>query len=130
MWNAENIPDEAVLYERVHQNNLDEQNRPKPGAFRNLPTKEDGMSTDWEKYSTPFETRQRAKYPQANIVIALIARDVRAIDGQEVEHTPVNPSEEQPGNRAHTDVFGEKTTEARLKFMQIWNPVREITLGG
>ncbi len=86
------------------------------------------MSTDWNKYSTPLETRLRAKNPQANIVIALVAGDVRAIEGQRIEHTPINPSDEQAGNRAHTDVFGEKTTEVRLKFMQVWSAVPEITL--
>ena len=126
MWEAEAIPSEAVLYKRLHRQDIDEKGSPKPGAFRNTPAKEDGMSTDWNKYSTPHETRQRAKSPEANIVIAIVAGEVRAIEGQRVEHTPVNPTEEQPGNRAHTDVFGEKTTEARLKFMQIWKPVPEV----
>jgi hypothetical protein len=42
-------------------------------------------------------------------------RDVRAIKNQVVEHTP------KPLNRAHTDVTGEKDSEARLKFLRIYN---------
>lgn len=58
-----------------------------------------------------------------NIVITLIAEKVREIAGQTVVHTPIEPRGENRGNRAHAEVFGQKTTEARLKFMQIWKLV-------
>jgi hypothetical protein len=128
MWPAEEVPNRATLYQRVHRNNLDEQGLPKPGAFRNSPTKQDGMSTDWDRYSTPQQTRQRARQPSENIVIALPVGRVREIAGQRVEHTPVQPEAEFAGNQAHCDVFGEKTTEARLKFLQIYRLVAEMTL--
>ena len=108
---------------RVHRQKVDQTGAPKPVAFQNKPTDTDGMSTDWEKYSTPQQTRQRARKPEDNIVISLVAGDVRAIEGQRIEHEPIEPAVEDPGNRAHTEIFGEKTTEARVKFMQIWKRV-------
>ena len=82
MWQVEEIPGEAVLYMRVHRQKVDQTGAPKPVAFQNKPTDTDGMSTDWEKYSTPQQTRQRARKPEDNIVISLVAGDVRAIEGQ------------------------------------------------
>jgi len=71
------------------------------------------MSTDWERYSTPTETLQRASEPSKNGVIQLGAGSVRVIEGLTVEHTPIL------ANRAHTDVFGEKTPEVRLRLMRV-----------
>lgn len=113
---------------RVHKNNLDENGWPQVGAFRNRApegtplTNADGMSTDWAKYATVQDTLQRAKTPSDNIVIRLIAGKVRQIPGQVVEHTPIQATVEQPvGNRAHTDVRGNKKLdpEVRVKFRQI-----------
>lgn len=120
-WEKEPIPDDAKLYMRVHKNNLDATGEPIPGAFRNQPTRADGMSTDWEKYSTPEECQARARTPRDNAVIILPVAEVRKIAGQTVEHTPIyEPLSDQPiFNRAHADVFGEKTTEARFHFMRI-----------
>jgi hypothetical protein len=123
MWESESIPAEATLYLRVHKTLLDDDGLPKPVAFRNSPTKQDGMSTDWEKYATPEETRQRARNPADNIVVSLPAGEVRQVPGQRVEHTPLQPAPDSPGNRAHTDVFGEKTPEARVKFLQMYRVV-------
>jgi hypothetical protein len=120
MWEPESIPAEATLYLRVHKTLLDDNGLPKPVAFRNSPTKQDRMSTDWEKYATPEETLQRARNPADNIVVLLPVGEVRQVPGQRVEHTPVQAAEDSPGNRAHTDVFGEKTPEARVKFLQIY----------
>ena len=54
-----------------------------------------------------------------NAVIRLMADDVRCIPDQTVVHTPDLATR----NRAHTDVFGEKSTEARLKFSRIYKLV-------
>ncbi len=83
-----------------------------PGAFRNHGK---GMSTDWEKYTTPRETRQRAKQPERNGVIRLHVGSVRELPEQQVEHTP----DVQQANRAHTDVFGKKDEEVRVKLRRI-----------
>lgn len=124
LWEKEPIPDDALLYMRVHKNNLDSNGEPIPGSFRNQPTRADGMSTDWDKYSTPEECQARARTPEVNAIIVLAVAEVRKIaDKQMVEHTPIyKPLSEPPEfNHAHTDVFGEKTTEARFHFMRMYS---------
>jgi hypothetical protein len=68
-----------------------------PGVFRET---EGGMSVDWEKYSTAQETRDRARNPDQNGVIALVAVDVRGIEALSVEHEPIR------SNRAHSGIHG------------------------
>jgi len=57
-----------------------------PGIFKNTPA-DSGMSCDWEKYSTPEESRAGAKDPSVNGVLAIIAGEAHAIPGQ---NTSVN----------------------------------------
>jgi hypothetical protein len=57
--------------------------------------------------------------PLDNIVIRLLAGRVRDIPEQIVKHTP----DKENNNRAHTDVFGKKTTQAREMFMSIYEKV-------
>ena len=118
-WEGEEIPDEDFLFMRVHQDYWDDEGEPIPKAFRNHPKKTGGMSTDWQKYFTPEETRQRGRDAAANIVIQLLTGTVRKIPDQSVVHTP----DVENNNRAHSDVFGEKTTEVRERFMQIYQKV-------
>lgn len=116
-WEKEDVPDEDVLYYRVHKSYVDARGHPTPGAFHNTPPKVpgSGMSTDWRKYATASETRDKGPQPAENYaVIEMNVGGVRAVPGQTVEHTP----DQDRGNRAHTDVFGEKTTEVRAKLMQ------------
>lgn len=110
---------------RVHKNDLDDKGWPKPGAFRNRApegsplTDADGMSTDWEKYSTAQTTLERARTPADNIVICLQVGEVRSIPEQKVEHTPLQTAPDDAiGNRSHTDVRGNKkrNPEVRVKF--------------
>ena len=76
-----------------------------------------GMSTDWEKYATAEQTRHRGRQPAENYaVIELVAGEVRGVPEQTVVHTP----NRELDNRAHTDVFGEKTPEVRLKLMALY----------
>ena len=95
-WEKETILDDALLYMRVHKNQLDRSGEPIPGAFRNRPQSTDGMSTDWEKYATPEECRDRGRTPSDNAVIQLKVADVRDIPCQIVEHTPINNPTEMP----------------------------------
>ena len=46
-------------------------------------------------------------------VIKMIVGEVRGLSGQRVEHTPIAT------NQAHTDIFGEKDEEIRIKFRRI-----------
>ena len=114
-WCPEQIPDEDLLFMRVNEL-WRRDGEVSPGAFKNHG---DGMSTDWEKYSTPRETRARAKKPAKNAVVSLIASKVAEVPGQRVEHTP----DIELHNRAHTDVFGEKDEEVRVKLRRIANTV-------
>jgi hypothetical protein len=77
------------------------------------------MSTNWDKYSDPDDTRSRCKEPHRNAVISLPVDGVRREANQAVEHTPdplPTPDPERPWlrpNRAHTEVIGSKDNEAR-----------------
>ena len=46
------------------------------------------MSADWNKYSTPEETRQRAKKPSENGVIVLLVGGIQGIPDLKVRHVP------------------------------------------
>ena len=107
-WPVEDIPGGDHLYMRAHKQFLRE-GRLKPGAFRDHGG---GMSTDWSEYSTPDETRQRARIPEDNGVLDLPVGEVREITLR-VDHAPL------PDNRSHTDVVGEKNSEVRLKLGRI-----------
>jgi hypothetical protein len=117
-WPAEALPDDGLLYYRVHRTQA-VGNAVRPGAFANRPNARpsppNGMSTSWTKYSTAVETQQGGRIPSDNGVVSLIAAAVRGIGGQTVEHTP------RQENRAHTDVFGEKSPEVRLKLARLVN---------
>jgi hypothetical protein len=121
IWANEDIPNVDLLFMRVHRQDIDENGKPKPGAFKNRPKgiPGSGMSTDWDKYSTPQETQQRAKNPPDNAVIQLVCGKVHQVPDQKVVHTP----NRELNNRAHTDVYGDKNTEVRLKLMNIYEMV-------
>jgi hypothetical protein len=67
------------------------------------------MSTDWEKYSTPVETQERAPMPEANGVVSLAVAAVRKQARQVVNHAPLDE------NRAHTDVIGDKKSDPETR---------------
>jgi hypothetical protein len=107
-WPKEEIPDQDSLFMRVHRTNAPD-GELAPGAFRDIGR---GMSTDWQKYSTPDETRARAKAPHKVGVIGMVAGGVRGC-GLLVEHDPI------PVNRAHTEIVGIKSTEVRFKLLRL-----------
>lgn len=80
------------------------------------------MSTDWSKYSTPEQTRQRSlrSAPADNAVFSLHVAAVRAIPAQTVEHTPIFGDPEVPDNRAHAEIFGPKNAETRIHYLRIY----------
>src|SRR5579863_5549249 len=87
-----------------------------PGVFK---TQGEGMSVDWEKYSTAEQTRLRAKKPDENAVLSLPVISIRNIKPLRVVHEP----DPQTSNRAHTEVFdmpkAEQLAEARVKLLRI-----------
>jgi hypothetical protein len=116
-WPIELVPDADLLFMRVHHNNIRE-GRLLPLVFLNHGEgEEDGMSTDWNKYSTPEETRNRVykdKPTWKGGVIQMVAGEVRKIPNQVVQHAPLTD------NRAHTNVKGRKDTQVRYLFMRSW----------
>ena len=117
-WPLEYVPDTDDLYLRVHRAWLRDGSLG-PGVFRN---RQGGMSTDWSKYSTPRHTQERARTPSESGVIALRTGSVREIP-QRVEHDPLQ------GNRAHTEVFGEKDPEVRLKLQRLARWMLPVPVG-
>jgi hypothetical protein len=115
-WEKEDIPNSSMLYMRVHRHNLGDDGIPIPGAFRDHGG---GMSTDWDKYSTPQDTLNRAREPKNNAIIEMNVGDIRSIPNQTVQHCPC------PENRAHTNVIGNKHTdpEVRIKFGRLYRMV-------
>jgi len=113
-WPAEQIPDEDQLYYRVHRTYL-RFDEIEPAAFTNRPKGSKSMSVDWAKYTTPEETRARARRPIENAVVQFVAGQVRAVPGQKVEHSP----DPLLGNRSHSDVIGEKTPKVRVHLSRI-----------
>jgi len=107
-WETEFIPDPDRLFMRVHSK-LDPKGELRPNVFRDHPKIQGTMSTDWEKYSDPEQTRLRAtSQPNENGVLSMVTGEVRKIPGLLVEHSP------QPDNRAHTDVTGKKDPQIRV----------------
>lgn len=110
---AEFIPDADQVFMRAHRNFL-RNGAITPSVFR---AQGEGMSVEWGKYATPEETRNRARKPIDNAILALIAGEIRSKAGLGVNHTPL------PENRAHSDVAlprdDEDLTEARIKLGRI-----------
>ena len=121
-WPEENIPDQDLMYYRVHKNYIDlETGGPKPGAFGNQPKSDpnSAMSTDWEKYATPHDTQNRGAQLPVDVnyaIISLNAGDVRNLGADELQYVNHTPDKDR-NNRAHTDVRGKKTPEVRRKLM-------------
>lgn len=116
-WDAEPIPSGHRVFMRIHATFVDGDEVSR-GAFKNHGVEPNaGMSTNWEKYCPdPEMTRQQArKNPMANGVVSFVVGDLRAIEGQRVEHTP----DIERDNRCHTDVFGDKDEEVRLKLARL-----------
>jgi hypothetical protein len=82
-WPSEPIPDEDLLYRWIHRQWFSKRHGGVSPTFfknaRDLLTGRGGMSTDWSRYSTPEESRRRARDPAVNGVVEMTVADVRAI---------------------------------------------------
>ena len=96
-WPIERIPDAGRLFYRVPAAALLGGDKLGPNVFRST---EGTMSCDWEKYSTPEETRLRARNPDNHGIVTLVAGQVREIEHLQVVHEPLS------NNRAHSSVQG------------------------
>lgn len=107
-WSRESIPDEDVLFLRIHCVNVDKEGKPTAGAFVDHG---EGMSVDWNKYSTAEAAQARAKNPTRNGIVKLAVDEVRRIPGLSIEHRP----SQQPKNRAHSEILGDKKTDPEVR---------------
>jgi hypothetical protein len=119
MWESEPIPDDALLFLRVHRQWI-KNNEPRLGAFQkrlDVTRNRLGMSTDWNKYRHPEETRTKlGKDPTDYAVLQMSAGSIRAdLPSDTIEHTP----KEEEGNQGHTDIWGEDDEETRLKYSRL-----------
>jgi len=108
-WPREHIPDPDRVFFRVHDSFI-------PRGVLNVGVFQDhegGMSVDWEKYSTPAQLQTRAKTPAKNAIVSFRAGEVRQIQTLRVEHEPLRD------NRAHSEIFGEKDPEVRVKLSRL-----------
>ena len=111
MYPVEHIPDEDRLFRRILSEYW-KNNNVEPGAFS---LDHDGISCDWEKYSTPQQSvdrgRQNTKRPFAGVV-SFICGALR-IESFAVNHTPSKK------NRAHSSVSAENDEENRIKLSRL-----------
>lgn len=99
-WKVEDIPSCDRVYRAVHVvfwQNAEPDEIP-PGAWKVVG---DGCSVDWERYSTPQEALNRRKDPKMNVILEVLASQIRDIEGLDVQHRP------SPDNRAHSDIVGD-----------------------
>jgi hypothetical protein len=107
---VETIPPDGTVYRRVWYGFVHD-GQIQVNAFKDAkpltPHERPGMSVFWEKYAAP-EDAVADFDPGRDWVVALVAGKIRMIDRLAVEHTPTARSQ------AHSDVYGEKTTEVRV----------------
>ena len=89
--------------------------KPMTGAFD---PHNGGTSVDWDKYSTPEQTRARAKRPELNAVVRMGVGEIRGVDDAlDVIHRPL------PDNQAHSEIplpdEGPAQSELRVKLTRI-----------
>jgi len=114
-WPVEQIPDSSSVYMRAHRQHF-RNGQLSTGVFR---AQGNGMSVNWDRYSSPELTRSQASgNPEDNAVMALAVAEIRRIDTLSVIHTP------EPHNQAHSEVFGltvgrELLTEIRVRLGRI-----------
>lgn len=104
-FEIEDIPNDGTLYYRVHKSYIID-NEVIPGAFR---SRGDGMSTDWNKYSTPEESQARSKTPHDNAIVSFSVLKIRSNPVLSAIHKP------EPDNRAHSLVNGIPETKNELQ---------------
>jgi hypothetical protein len=101
---VQDIPDEHLVYMRVHKQNIDfKESNPnrmiRPVAFD--PKGGEGLSVDWSKYSTAEATLQRAKTPESNGIISMPISGIRSNPFPlNVLHKP------EETNYSHSEIFG------------------------
>lgn len=96
---VEEIPDDDLLYRRIHQKHY----HADIDKISSVAFKDERMSVNWSKYSTPAEVANQSSI----LVVSLVARECRALS-QIVEHIPIEARNPGGPNRSHSEVCGPK----------------------
>ena len=135
-WENEPIPNTDKVYCFIHSiaNVNPTTGKPRAAAFHNTPKQGDNLSCDWEKYSTPHETKTRigqqfkngtTEFKNSNLfgVVEFVTGILKTEEyNQQIQHDPIFNNPEivgTPNNRAHSIIIGEKDEEIRLKMVEI-----------
>lgn len=105
---SEHIPDEENLYYRIHKVFFKD-NAIQPSAFTD---KGNGMSMDWQKYSTPEESQIRSKVKADNGIVSFSASAIRSLNLNLI-HSPSKT------NRAHSEAIGKKEPQIRVELARM-----------
>ncbi|WP_457556472.1 hypothetical protein [Candidatus Harpocratesius sp.] len=120
-WETEIIPDDNFIFRRIHKNFVinDSQfpnmqkvpqnvfNEPKKSWKEEYLAKWDGVSVDWDRYSTAEETLKRGEKESTNYgVIQSEVFQVRSVQPLDVIHRPIKNHEKLKDNRAHSLITG------------------------
>lgn len=125
MYPCEEIPNSNKLYCRVHKANVRE-GELLPIVFKERGEgDEKGLSVDWERYSTPDDTRKRAKNPELNGVVNFVAGKIRELPmNLTVNHAPLYYSELATktliDNQSHSNINGTDSVKSRLIGLDIY----------
>jgi hypothetical protein len=138
-WEVEDVPNDAFLYVRIHKDKIENKGisvgLPKPSAFKNTPETGPDLSSDWNKYSTPQQSREHIgkeyrhgkdefKNPLDFFIVSFKVQDILDLDlNQKVEHSPRQdnfPDEiaGSPWNRSHCSIIGD-AEERRVRMIDI-----------
>lgn len=118
-WPVEEIPDDDILYYRIHKNVIEQAkssghsaNKLPPEVFR---YQGGDLSVQWKKYTTAQAARGGGRSPaHENGIVEFTAGPVRG-DGHKVVHSPSSRS------RAHSSIRGnEPDVRITLSRIAIW----------
>ncbi|XHR95226.1 hypothetical protein ACFJIV_00480 [Mucilaginibacter sp. UC70_90] len=120
------ISTDAILYKFINYNQIEEKTfKPQAGSF-----KDENLSCDWNKYSTPEKTRRligkqykhgskEFKNQKEFFICQLKVAGLLDLDPeQSFEHDPIfyfPKKKGVPNNRAHSLIIGKKTEKDQLK---------------
>ena len=131
MWEVEEIPDDSIVYVRIHKDFISSKdNLPKSAAFSNTPKDGNNLSCDWDKHCTAESSRELIAKQQKKdgsfkdhnlffiwgLKVEKIRKEINP--NQSVEHDPVENNPEiigSPNNRAHSIIIGEKPNNAEFR---------------
>lgn len=116
-WPIEDVPDDDLLFRHVHRTWRRKNGEIAPSAFVGRMTSPNAyeLSTDWCRYSTPEDTRMRARNPMDCGVYEALVGQIRTVPGQSVVHAPVQNDASMRDNRAHCDVIGPDQDDPEVK---------------